>query len=142
MSDDERGVIHNRERARQIRNFSGLRFQNITPTDIDGMIEYHNLCYVYMETKYKDAELPPGQRLALERQTDDLQKIKPCICIVCSHDITDPNQDIDMANTTVTEYRWNGAWRTKENTTTTKDLVERFISWVNTEHNELTGGTK
>jgi len=38
-TDDNRGTIQNRERARQIIDFHGLRIRNITPTDIDGFIK-------------------------------------------------------------------------------------------------------
>jgi len=40
-----RGKIEHRDRARQIRDFSNLRYGNITPTDIDGLIEYQNKCF-------------------------------------------------------------------------------------------------
>lgn len=121
----QRGVIRNRNYANQVRDFSGLRFNNITPTDIDGMIEYKNLCYVYIETKYDGAELPFGQKLALERQTDDMQKVKPTITIIASHN---SEGDIDVANTTVTQYRWKGEWRTRD--ATTGELIRNFIDWI------------
>jgi hypothetical protein len=126
-TNDTRGIIRNREYANQVRDFSGLRFGNITPTDVDGMIEYKNICYVYIETKYESAELPFGQRLALERQTDDMQKVKPTLTVIASHN---SQGDIDVANTTVTEYRFMGKWRTRTTQTTTFELVDRFINWV------------
>lgn len=124
---NERGVIRNRQYATQVRDFSGLRFGNITPTDIDGMIEYKNLAYVYIETKFENASLPFGQRLALERQCDDMSKVKPTMAIIASHN---SDGDIDVGSTTVTEYRFRGRWRTREATTTTHDLIERFFNWV------------
>lgn len=131
----DRGVIRNRLFANQVRDFSGLRFGKITPTDIDGMIEYHNLCYVYIETKYESAELPYGQRLALERQCDDMQKVKPAIAIVASHNT---DGDIDVANTTVTEYRFMGKWRTRPDTETTRQLIDKFFKWVEFQHENQT----
>ena len=128
-TDSRRGAIHNREYATQVKDYTGLRFGNITPTDIDGLIEYKDKAYVYIELKYKDAELPRGQRLALERQCDDMQRVKPTITIIASHSETG---DIDVANTTVTEYRFWGAWRTRDTTTTTYDLISKFFSWVET----------
>lgn len=130
--DDERGKIRNRQYANRVRDFSGLRFGNITPTDIDGMIEYKNICYVYIETKFESASLPNGQRLALERQCDDMSKVKPAIMIVASHNT---DGDIDVANTTVTEFRFRNAWHETQTTTTTKDLVTRFINWAEFERN-------
>ena len=65
--DDNRGSIQFPDRARQLIDFSGLRYNKITPTDIDGFIEYHDEAIVFMEFKYGNAELPYGQKLALER---------------------------------------------------------------------------
>ena len=69
---DMRGKIINRDRRKQIIDFSGMRLKHkITPTDMDciisieptsatAMIEYRNLGYVFIETKYNDAKLPFG----------------------------------------------------------------------------------
>lgn len=131
MEEDERGVIRNKEYARRFNNFSGMRWGNITPTDLDGMMEYRNICYVYIETKYKNAELPFGQRLALERQCDDMSKVKPALLIVASYE--NDTGDIDVANTTVTEYRFKGKWHESDGVTTTRALSDRFISWATLE---------
>jgi len=125
----KRGVIHNRERARQINNFSGLLYGNITPTDIDGLIEYHNKGYILIETKLRETKIEFGQRLAFERMTDDLTKSgKLTVCIIACHDIDNPAQDIDVANTQVREYRWRGIWQTPKTPCTTKELVDYFIN--------------
>jgi len=125
-----RGVIRNREYGTQVRDYSGLRFGNITPTDIDGLIEYRNQAYVIIETKFASAPLPFGQRLALERLSDDLAKVKPNIVVVCSHH---NEADIDVANAVVSEFRWKARWNVPETETTAGDLVHRFVKWVDCE---------
>lgn len=123
-----RGIISNRDRARQIRNYKGLRYGNITPTDIDGLIEYKNKGYIIIELKYEAAELPLGQQLALERLTDDLERSgKSTICIVASHQEIDCNKDIDVANTFVSNYRLKGNWYTPNIQLTTKQLIEKYL---------------
>jgi len=124
MQDEQRGVIRNRGFACQIKDFSGLRFGTITPTDIDGMIEYQNRAYVYIELKHQRAELPPGQKLAFQRQCDDMQKVKPTLFIIASHDT---DGDIDVANTEVVEYRYHKRWKTPDKTTTTRQIIEHFL---------------
>jgi hypothetical protein len=124
---DVRGVIRNRQMATQVRDFSGLCFGNITPTDIDGYIEYKNRCHILIETKYGTAELPYGQRLALERMCDDLHKAKPTIAIIASHTSTG---DIDVANALVSETRFKRKWIHKYDGMTVRQLVERFLEWV------------
>lgn len=123
----ERGVIRNREQATQVRDFSGLIFGTITPTDIDGLIEYHNLCYIFIETKFGKSELPDGQRLAFKRLCDDLHKIKPTLFIVASHN---SDGDIDVANTIVVEYRWKKEWKIPSNQKSVRELINSFINWV------------
>jgi hypothetical protein len=123
-----RGEIRNRQQATQVRDFSGLRYGKITPTDIDGVIEYHNLAYVFIETKFRDAELPFGQRLAIERMVDDLCKRKPTIGLIASHN---SSGDIDVANTMVMEIRFNKSWLNyRSENFTTKQVIDHFLDWV------------
>jgi hypothetical protein len=118
-----RGEINNRDRAAQIRNFSGLRWKNITPTDIDGLIEYQNKCYIFIEAKYGNGELPFGQSLALTRLVDDLRK--PSILFVAIHQ-TPIGQDIDMKTTLVSDFYFRGKWH-KQNPIYLKNMIDRFI---------------
>ena len=123
-----RGAIYNRDRSKQSYDFTGLCFGNITPTDIDGLIEYKNRAYIIIEIKYGDNEVPLGQKLALERLTDDLERSgKPTFTIIASHNISNSKDDIDVANTIVRMYRFKGSW-IKPNLITTKKLIEYFIS--------------
>lgn len=65
----ERGVIRNIGRAKQLNDFSGLlRPRNITPTDIDGLIDYNGKAFIYLEGKVKGKNLSSekGQKMALE----------------------------------------------------------------------------
>ncbi len=127
MLDDNINIIKHRGNMSQIRNFSGLHFGSITPTDIDGHIEYHNLCHIFIELKYKGAELPKGQRIALERLCDDI-KDKPAIALLASHQ-NSVGEDIDVSKAIVTEIRWRGAWRIADKDTV-RGYIERFIKWV------------
>lgn len=127
----KRGEIHHRERAKQIRDFSGLLYGKITPTDIDGLIEYHNKGYILIEAKLRETEVDFGQRLALERMTDDLTRSgKQTICIIAEHDIDDPTKDINVANTLVREYRLRGKWNKPNNSHTTKSMIDWFINKI------------
>ena len=126
----ERGVIEHRARAQQIRDFSGLRYGNITPTDVDALIEYKDIAYIIIETKYGDVEIPRGQMLAFERLCDDLQNFKQTIFIISRHNYP-IGTDIDLAKTVVEKYRLEKRWivmkeHTKE-TTTVRELIDRFI---------------
>lgn len=133
-TDDNRGSIQNRERRRQIIDFSNLRFKNITPTDCDGLIEYHGKAYVFFEIKYRDAPVPRGQLLALVRCVDDLHQAgKRALLIIAEHDVDNPNQDINAANCAVRIW-YDGKW--KRSAETLKELTERFVAHVEGGHHE------
>ena len=128
MPNEKRGEIHSPERARQLRNFSGLLFGNITPTDIDGLIEYHDKGYVIIELKYRDAEILRGQELALERMTDDFQRAKKkALCIIATHQEDNPQISINVADTIVTKYRYLYKWTIPKETCLTHVLIEWFF---------------
>lgn len=121
-----RGEIQNRQRAQQLRDFSGMRYGNITPTDIDGFIDFGNKVFVFIETKYGDAEFPYGQRLALERLCDASHNGGVASwAIVTRHD-TPVENDIDLANTRVCEFRERGQWHTVSTAPTCKE----FVDWI------------
>lgn len=120
-----RGVIHNRNRAKQIINFGGLLYGNITPTDIDGSIDFHGKCLVFIEYKYRDTPLPAGQRLAFERIASG--RSEPSIFIVASHNIYNPDQDIDGATSLVREYFFSGKWRVPREQYSVKRMIDEFV---------------
>lgn len=119
--------INSRTRARQLIDFKGLEYGTIRPTDIDALIEYNNQAYVFIETKYRDTELPHGQRLALERLTHDLAlQGKPTITIIAEHTIENPEQDIILAETKARSYKHNqNHWHYC--TLTVKQLIDNFL---------------
>jgi len=124
----ERGLIKNRERAKQLRDYSGLCFDTITPTDVDGLIEYHGRGYILIEVKFGDAPMDRGQRLAFERLTDDLNRAgRPTIFLIVGHDQRDPEKDIDVGTSIVTEYRYNRQWRIPKSQCTTREITEWFL---------------
>jgi len=108
----QRGEIRNREYATQIRDFTKLRYKNITPTDIDGFTEFGGKLMIFIEAKHNGAPLPFGQRLAFERLCDAVQRGGiHCFYFVVSHNC---DGDVDYSETTVVEYRWMGQWRKPE----------------------------
>lgn len=123
-----RGAITYRDRASQIRDYSGLRYGNITPTDIDGLIEYKDKAYVIIEYKYADADVPNGQIIALTRLCDDLQNYKHTILIIARHN-SPIGKDIDGAQAVVEKYRWRKNWIVIKNITKELWSVKRLIDW-------------
>ena len=70
-------IINHPERAKQIISFEGMeRRRKIIPTDIDGFIDYGGKGFVYMEAKLVGADVPDGQRWALERAVQSHDQVK------------------------------------------------------------------
>jgi len=122
----DRGKIRNREQAQQIRDFSGLRWGTITPTDIDGYFEMNNELFVFVEIKFAGRELPYGQKLALERLVDIIPKDKKAILIVAGHN-ENTCTDIDAANCQVMRYRYAANWYLPKEEKTLKQFLDTFI---------------
>lgn len=129
MSDFERGKIRNRDAGKQIIDYSGLRYNNITPTDIDGMIEYKGKAFIFYEFKYGDAPMPLGQKIALTRMVDAIQKGgTPAMLILGSHN-NPASEDVDAANAVVRAVYWNGAWGNGCGRTV-KEVTDSFLKYI------------
>ena len=131
-TDDNRGKIQYRNRRKQLIDFSGLRIGDITPTDCDGIIEYHDKAHVLFEIKSRSVDVPNGQKLAFERMCNDFNRLKkPAVFIVAEHDVDDPAEDIDAAQCKVRDFYFRGVWYRDKSLL--KDLIERFIKFADGE---------
>lgn len=129
----ERGKIAHRNRAAQIRDFSGLRWGNITPTDIDLIVDFQDKLWVIGELKHTDAPLPYGQQLALERLARDLHTVgKPVLCVVAEHS-TEIGNDVIAADSIVRTYYWKKgkvwSWATPRKPIVLKSAIDMFLEW-------------
>ena len=122
-SNENRGKIQDRAQALRINDFSSLRFKNITPTDLDGFIDFKNKKFVLIETKYKDALLPFGQKLALERLCDSSKK--DTILMIGTY--VSEIGDIDIGGCMLREYRYKRAWKEYPEKITIKEAIKRFL---------------
>lgn len=128
---ERRGTIQFRERAKQLIDYSCLRYGNITPTDIDGLVEYKDKAYVFIEIKYENAEMPKGQRIAIERLINDLSKCgKPVAGFLCEHYISDCEEDVDAAKAIVRSLYFNSTWY-PDGKRTLKAAMDSYIRFVN-----------
>ena len=115
--------IKNREYLARIKNFSGLRFGSISPTDLDGFLDFGNRLFIFIETKFADSELRGGQKLALERLCDACQtEHRTSILIVTNYQ---HEGEIDIAETIVQQYRLRGRWY-ESTDIRLRDAIEMF----------------
>lgn len=122
-TNKNRGIIQNKKHSTQVNDFRNLRFNNITPTDIDGFIDYKNKKFILIEMKFKGAALPYDQKLALERLCDSCNK--DTVLIIADHN---SQGDIDVGNCFVREYRYRRKWVVQFEKITVSEAVNRFIN--------------
>lgn len=119
-----RGTIRNRHFASRLSLFEGLRWGNITPMDIDGVINFSGEAFVFIETKHRGAPMPAGQRLAYEHLTDLINSTgTPCVTLVASYT---GEGDIVVADCLVTEYRFRNVWNKPPQPMTVREAVDGF----------------
>lgn len=124
---DNRGIIRNRKLAQQIRDFSGLRYGKITPTDIDCFLDFGDKLFVFVETKHKGAIVPFGQRLALERLSDATEsKDRKSLLLIAIHYVME-DEDINFSECIVVELRYEGKWKLLDKPHTVKEIIDRFL---------------
>lgn len=127
---NERGKIIYPDRKQQINDFSDLIYGKITPTDIDGVIEYKDKAYIFFEIKYMDTKLPFGQKLAIGRLVNDTNNNgKKSIAIVAQHNIFNTKKSIQVAICEVREIYLSDErkWRKPKRNINVKQCIDGFL---------------
>jgi hypothetical protein len=125
----ERGAVRSKGYATQARDFTGLQYGKITPTDIDALMDFQNKAFVLIEAKYTGGHMPFGQRLALERLVDIVEETgRKGLLLVAEHDNRDG--DIDFAKAVVVEYRMKYVWKIPRVPLTVRAAIDNFLAFV------------
>lgn len=118
-------MIKNREYMQKIKDFKGLKYRKIYPTDIDGFIDFGDNIFIVIELKYNGFVMPYGQSLAIERITDAFQKAgKKAFVIIGEYE---SDGDIDVAECKVTRIRYRGKWNEVKSGITVKKAIDNIL---------------
>lgn len=126
------GKIRIASRATQLIDYSGIRYGNATPSNVDGVLELDNQLFVILEYKHESAQpMSLGQRLLIERMTDAISSAgKICVAIIGKHDAA-IGQEIDAAKSRAVEIRWKGEWKNLDGQNfTVKNCVDRAYHYA------------
>lgn len=93
------------------------------PADIDGILQFsakthpmsekYNQAVLIYEFKNQHAFMPIGQKILLESLGNAIQQSGGfSLVAVVRHDVYDPNVDVDGGAGIVSEYFYDGEWRT------------------------------
>lgn len=127
-----RGVFEHRARAKQLLLFDGLRWDNITPTDLDAFVDFGGRAFVLIELKHEGTPLKRGQELAIERAVDTWNRGGvTTMALVATHSIADPDADVVVADAVVVRVRLGrprkpGSWTEVTNGTTVREAIDWF----------------
>ena len=105
-------LIRNLNYLKQGSDFTGIQNGTMHPTDIDAVLEFNNDVLILMEVKYKNAEIPTGQRLVLERICNSWHT-KKSVVLKVEHDFNVENEAIPLDSCRVTKIYYNSKWYNK-----------------------------
>lgn len=130
--NNQPGVIRHRARNLQVNDFRGLRYGKITPTDIDGAIDFDGRLFVFVEAKFVGTPIGRGQELFLERVVDalDLPPSRFALGLVADH-AHPADHDIDFSSMVVRKSRYRGRWQFSANRlTTVREAIDAMVLFV------------
>jgi len=100
----------NRARAKQLIDFAGLRWNRLSPTDVDISIDWGQETFVFVEVKGINQPLTVGQRIHLEGLVRGLRAGgKEAYALVAKHS-TRATEDIMAADCLVTSQFDGNNW--------------------------------
>lgn len=126
-------MIRNRKMQAQFISYDSLAFNKefendpgkgvYHPADIDGILQFsakthpmsekYNQAVLIYEFKNQYAFMPIGQKILLESLINAIQQSGGfALVAVVRHDVYDPNVDVDGGAGIVSEYFYDGEWRT------------------------------
>lgn len=126
-------MIRNRKMQAQFISYDSLAFNKefennpgkgvYHPADIDGILQFsakthpmsekYNQAVLIYEFKNQHAFMPIGQKILLESLINAIQQSGGfALAAVVRHDVYDPNVDVDGGAGIVSEYFYDGEWRT------------------------------
>lgn len=130
VEDIDRGKIRFVDRYKQLISYEGMmRRRKITPTDIDGMIDYNGICFVYIEGKHRDAPMEYGQQKAIEHMVDSHVKAgHPSCAIVFRHDC-DADTIIMAKDQYVDKIYYQYEWKDPNYSVTVLGFIEKWEAY-------------
>lgn len=131
--DADRGVFQEEAFAKQLISFEGMKFKgrsdlmNVTPTDIDGLIQLDKeKCVIFFELKHS-GWTPIGQCKALTSLADAIQTGgMDCVVIVAIHS-TPYNETVMAKDAKTDRVYWHGIWYQDTTNSTLYDCINRYI---------------
>jgi hypothetical protein len=138
MHDEDRGKIKYPNRYKQPISYEGMmRRRKITPTDVDGLIDYNGVSFVYIEGKHKDAPLEAGQRKAIEHIVNSHVKAGHPSCAIIFRHECDANTTIIAKDQLVDRIYYQYKWEPPKYTCTVLGFIEKWEGYWDSKNVKL-----
>ena len=108
-----KSLIKNRDRVKQVIDFTGVQNGKMHPMDIDAVLEFDNRILILIEVKFEGNDIPIGQKLTLERICDACHKKdeeNEAIVLKVEHNFNNDNVNIPLDKCFVTSIYYNKKW--------------------------------
>ena len=105
-------LIKDRNKVKQVVDFTGVQNGSIHPSDIDGVLEFDNKVLILIEVKRRFKRIDTGQRLLLERLCDAWHDNEKSIVLKVEHEFNDSTIDIPLEKCKVTRVYYKKHWVT------------------------------
>tara|TARA_R100001463_G_scaffold73845_1_gene127724 strand:- start:943 stop:1335 length:393 start_codon:yes stop_codon:yes gene_type:complete len=122
-----KSLIKNRDRVKQVIDFTGVQNGKMHPSDVDAVLEFDNEALILMEVKYKFNKIPRGQKLLLERIADRWGE--KAIVLKIEHNFNNDKLNIPLNECEVTQIYYNKKWTIIDNTNLIEYLNKLGNSW-------------
>ena len=115
------------ERNSQIIDFAGLnRRRGITPTDIDGFIDYGGNAFIYFDAKIDGVPVSKGQRMAYENIVNSHRKAgNRAVAFIFRHN-TPHEESVIASEGIVDEIYTTSGWEKRKDRQTVIELIEEI----------------
>lgn len=141
--DETRGTFQNEQEAKQLISFEGMKYKgrngvyNVTPTDVDGALEFEvENCFIFFELK-RYGELLYGQKKFYMRLVDTLCKGGADSILFVSQHNADKGKTIIAKKSVVKQIYWRGKWYDIHDRCTLGECVGKYLSHLHTDANML-----
>jgi len=126
--DRPRGVVRSVARATQHIDYSGLRWDKITPSNIDGVLDFSGRLFVFLEFKTVGAPMAFGQRLLFSNLHRAMARNGvACAVLLAEHVTLDPKSAIGASEALVVEILDGPQWRAPLRSVTVREAVESYL---------------
>jgi hypothetical protein len=122
---ENKSLIRNRKKVKQVIDFTGVQNGKLHPSDIDAVLEFNNEVLILIEVKYKFNKIPTGQRLLLERISDSWHTNKSAVLKV-EHDFNDDDLNIPLEKCRVSGIYYNKVWTYYKDTKDFKEYINQM----------------